>query len=110
MQASVVLRKPVQIIVMSVTVVTLPVFIELLRDAAYTLSRDRHVIVTVIVTEETPDLSGLLATVTVMTLMTMIYGLILDEGMRLYFVGPYPFNLTRRTRRTEQVAPYLCDL
>jgi hypothetical protein len=30
---------------------------------------------------------------TVMTLMTVIYGLILDEGMRLYFVGPYPFNL-----------------
>ena len=28
-----------------------------------------------------------------MTLMTVIYGLILDEGMRLYFVGPYPFNL-----------------
>jgi hypothetical protein len=24
---------------------------------------------------------------TVMTLMTMIYGLILDEGMRLYFLG-----------------------
>jgi len=65
MQASVVLRKPVQIIVMSVTVGTLPVFIELLRDAAYTLSRDRHGIVTVIVTEETPSLSGLLATVTV---------------------------------------------
>jgi hypothetical protein len=21
------------------------------------------------------------------------------QGMRLYFVGPYPFNLTRRTRR-----------
>jgi hypothetical protein len=37
-QASVVLRKAVQIIVMSVTGVTLPVFIELLRDAAYTLS------------------------------------------------------------------------
>jgi hypothetical protein len=30
---------------------------------------------------------------TAMTLMTVIYGLILDEGMRLYFVGPYPFNL-----------------
>jgi hypothetical protein len=30
------------------------------------------------------------------------------QGMRLYFVGPYPFNLTRRTRRTEQGAPYLC--
>jgi hypothetical protein len=60
-QASVVLRKPVQIIVMSVTVVTLPVFIELLRDAACTLSRDRHVIVTVTVTEEMPYLSGLLA-------------------------------------------------
>jgi hypothetical protein len=39
------------------------------------------------VTEETPDLSGLLADVTVMTLMTLIYGLILDEGMPLYFVG-----------------------
>jgi hypothetical protein len=84
MQASVVLRKAVQIIVMSVTVVTLPVFIELLRDAACTLSRDRHGIVTVIVTEETPHLSGLFAGVTVMTL---IYGLILDEGRRLYFVG-----------------------
>ena len=60
-QASVVLRKAVQIIVMSVTVVTLAVFIELLRAAAYPLSRDRHVIVTVTVTEETPYLSGLLA-------------------------------------------------
>jgi hypothetical protein len=47
--------------------------------------------------------------VTAMTLMTLIYGLILD-GVHLYFVGPYPFNLTRRTRRTEQGAPYLCDL
>jgi hypothetical protein len=48
---------------------------------------DRHVIVRFIVIEETPYLSGLLATMTVMTLMTMIYGLILDEGMRLHFVG-----------------------
>ena len=62
------------------------------------------------VTEETPYLSGLLATVTVMTLMTVIYELILDTRMRLYFVDSYPFNLTRRTRRTEQGAPYLCDL
>jgi hypothetical protein len=77
MQASVVLRKAVQIIVMSVTVVTLPVFIELLRDAACTLSRDRHVIVTASATEETPHLSGLLATVTA---MTVICGLILDRG------------------------------
>ncbi len=36
---------------MSVTVGTLPVFIELLCDAAYTLSRDRHVIVMFIVIE-----------------------------------------------------------
>jgi hypothetical protein len=50
-----------------------------------------------------------ISSMTVMTLMTLIYGLILEEGMRRYFVG-YPFNLTRRTRRTEQVAPYLCDL
>jgi hypothetical protein len=28
-----------------------------------------------------------------MTLVTVIYGLILDEGMRLYLVRPYPFNL-----------------
>jgi hypothetical protein len=42
--------------------------------------RDRHAIVTVTVTEETPYLSGLLAGVTVMTLMTLIYGLILDRG------------------------------
>ena len=71
-QASVVLRKPVQISVMSVTVVTLPVFIELLRDAACTLSRDRHAIVMGIVTEETPCLSGFLAGVTVMTLIKMV--------------------------------------
>jgi hypothetical protein len=50
----VVLRKAVQIIVMSVTIITLPVFIGLLHNAAYTLSRDRQVIITVIVTEETP--------------------------------------------------------
>ena len=39
---------------------------------------DRHVIVTVSVTEETPYLSGFLAGVTMMTLMTVVYGLILD--------------------------------
>ena len=38
-------------------------------------------------TEETPYLSSYLIGVTVMTLVTMIYGLILDEGMRLYVVG-----------------------
>ena len=48
---------------------------------------DRHVIVMVSVTEVTPYLSSFLAGVTVMTLMTLIYMLILDEGMRLYFVG-----------------------
>jgi hypothetical protein len=41
---------------------------------------DRHVFVMVSVTEETPYLSGLLATMTVMTLMTVIYGLILNRG------------------------------
>jgi hypothetical protein len=63
-----------------------------------------------IVTKKTLSVSGFLATMTVMTLMTLTYGLILDEGMLLYFVGHYPFNLTRRTRRWEQGAPYLCDL
>jgi hypothetical protein len=75
-QASVVLRKAVQIIVMGVTVVTLPVFIELLPDDAYTPSRDHHFIVTDTVTGETPHLSGFLTTVTV---MTVISGLILDR-------------------------------
>jgi hypothetical protein len=41
---------------------------------------DRHVIVMVSVTEETPCLSGFRTGVTVMTLMTVIYGLILDRG------------------------------
>jgi hypothetical protein len=41
---------------------------------------DRHGIVMVSLTEETPYLSGILATVTVMTLMTITYGLILDRG------------------------------
>ena len=58
---------------------------------------DRHVIVMVSVTEETPYLSGLLATVTVMTLMTMIYGPLLDRGMPRYFVG----TLTASTRPDE---------
>jgi hypothetical protein len=31
------------------------------------------------------------------------------QGMRLYFVGPYPFNLTRRTRRRKQETPFLCS-
>jgi hypothetical protein len=48
---------------------------------------DCHGIVMVSVTEETPYPSGLLVGVTVMTLMTLIYGLVLEEGMRLYFVG-----------------------
>jgi hypothetical protein len=46
-----------------------------------------------IVIEKKAYVRDFLATVTVMTLMTVICGLILDEGMRLYFVGPYPFNL-----------------
>jgi hypothetical protein len=71
---------------------------------------DRHVIVMVSVTKETSYLSGFLAGVTVMTLMTVIYGLILDRGVHLYLLGPYPFNLTRRTRRAEKGASYLCDL
>jgi hypothetical protein len=48
---------------------------------------DRHVIVMVSVSEETPYPSGLLAGVTAMTLMTVLYGLILDRGTHLYFVG-----------------------
>jgi len=72
--------------------------------------RGRHVIVMVSVTEGTPYLRGLLTTVTVMTLMTLIYGLILDRGASLLRGLSYPVNLTRRTRRTERGAPYLCDL
>jgi len=41
---------------------------------------DRHVIVTVTVIERKAWVSDFLATVTAMTLMTLIYGLILDRG------------------------------
>src|SRR5829696_2096558 len=43
-----------------------------------------------------------------MMLMTVLYGLILERGVHLYFLGPYPFNLTRRTRRWEQKILFLC--
>ena len=71
---------------------------------------DRHVIVMVSVTEETPYLSGLLAGVTVMTLVTMNCTDILKGGTSLLRRLSYPFKLTRRTRRGEQGASYLCDL
>jgi hypothetical protein len=47
---------------------------------------NRQVIVIFVVIEKKAYLSSLLAGVTVMTLMTLIYMLILDKGMRLYFV------------------------
>ena len=34
-------------------------------------------------------MKGILATMMVMTAMTMIYGLILDEGVHLYLVGSH---------------------
>jgi hypothetical protein len=30
------------------------------------------------------------------------------QGLHPDFLDPYPFNLTRRTRRTQQRVPYLC--
>jgi hypothetical protein len=50
---------------------------------------DRHVIVMVSVTEETPYLNGFLATVTVMTLMTLIIRAYSRQGMRRYIVGSF---------------------
>jgi hypothetical protein len=41
---------------------------------------DRHAIVIFTVIAETAEISGFLATMTVVTLMTLIYGLILDRG------------------------------
>jgi hypothetical protein len=75
-------REPLQFIViavMSVMSATFPYTYRFLHDGGL-LACSGTVIVMVSVTEETPYLSGLLATVTVMTLMTMIYGLILDRG------------------------------
>ena len=68
---------------------------------------DRHAIVMVSVTEETPYLSGLLAGVTVMTLMTVIYGLILDRGCAStsYALLPYQPNPTNPTRRARSPVP-----
>ncbi len=73
-------------IVITVTVVTLPVFIELLRDAAYPLPRDRHVIVMWSVMKETAYVSGYLVTMKVMTLVTLNCGCFLDGG------GGYVFH------------------
>jgi hypothetical protein len=47
---------------------------------------DRHVIVMLIVVGRMAYVRDFLPGMTVMTLMTMIYGLILNEGMRLFFV------------------------
>jgi hypothetical protein len=93
MQASVVHRKPVQIIVMSVTVVTLPVFIELLRDAACTLSRDRHVIVMVSVTRRNALPKRLIRRRDGDDVHDGPLRAYSRQGAHLYFVGPYPFNL-----------------
>jgi hypothetical protein len=41
------------------------------------------------------------SSMTVMTLMTLIIRAYSRQGEHLYFVGHYPFNLTRRTRRGE---------
>jgi hypothetical protein len=46
---------------------------------------DRHAIVTLIVIERMAYLSVFLNIMTVMTLMTVIYGSFLDRGWRLYF-------------------------
>jgi hypothetical protein len=100
-------REPLQSIVTTVTVVTMPISMRFLRDGPLLGS---VCTVTPIVTEKSPSLWCSLTGVTVVTLVTVLYRLILDKGAHLYFVGPYPFNLTRRTRRTEQGAPYLCDL
>jgi hypothetical protein len=48
---------------------------------------DRHAIVMLIVIGKMAYVRDFLPGMTVMTLMTVLYGLILDEGMRLYFVG-----------------------
>jgi hypothetical protein len=51
-----------------------------------------------------------ISSMTVMSLMTVLYGLILNRGAPLLRRLSYCFNLTRRTRRAEQEVPYLCDL
>ena len=77
-------REPLQFIVIAVMSVISGAFRDtygfFYRRSIAGVFEDRHVIVMVSVTEETSYLSGLLATVTVMTLMTLIYGLILDRG------------------------------
>jgi hypothetical protein len=111
-------REPLQFIVIAVMSVMGGTFPDTNRVFYMTVNywciRDRHVIVTVTVTEETPYLSGLPAGVTVMTLMTLIYGLILDRDAPLLRrplpLQPDPTNLTHRasspvpTRSLRQLA------
>ena len=54
--------------------------------------RDRHVIVTVTITEVTPYLRGFLATVTVMTLMTVNCRRILDARFVFHPRGLSPIT------------------
>jgi hypothetical protein len=48
---------------------------------------DRHVIVMFIVIGKMAYVRDFISSMTVMTLMTVLYGLILDRGEHLYFLG-----------------------
>ena len=48
---------------------------------------DRHAIVMLIVVGKMAYVRDFLPGMTVVTLMTLIYGLILDRGEHLYFIG-----------------------
>ena len=68
---------------------------------------DRHVIVTVTVIEGKVYVSDFLATVTAMTLMTVLYGLILDGGRpsTSQTLSPLQPNLTNPTHRVRSPLP-----
>jgi hypothetical protein len=74
-------RQPLHFTVMSVMTATLSISMGFLRDGPMRNPRDRHSIVTVTVTERTAYVSGLLARVTMMMLVTVYCEGFLDDRL-----------------------------
>ena len=92
-QVPVVLRRPVQFIVMSVTAVTLPIFRGVLCDGSLpgsAIYRHREKVFSIRFSEWCDDRD---------TRDSSLWAFSLEGGAHLYFVDPYPFKLTRQTQR-----------
>jgi hypothetical protein len=88
---------------MSVTVITLPIFRGVLRDGSLpgsAIYRHREKVFSIRFSEWCDDRD---------TRDSSLWAFSLDGGAHLYFVDPYPFNLTRQTQRQSQEGAFLCS-